>query len=190
MTILSYTEICDLIEDGVIENAKYKAVNSASLDLHLGPIILAENQHVSQGPDNVLFLNKKSKLSVERVELKEGGQFAMHPGQFLLASTREIFNLPNNISAEYKLKSSMARIGLEHMNAGWCDAGWNGSVLTLELKNITERHRIVLTEGDRIGQIVFYRHREVPSDKSYAARGTYNQHRQTTGVITTPKSGE
>ena len=123
MTILSYTEICDLIEDGVIENAKYEAVNSASLDLHLGPVILAENQHVSQGPDNVLFLNKKSKLSVERVELKEGGQFAMHPGQFLLASTREIFNLPNNISAEYKLKSSMARIGLEHMNAGWCDAG-------------------------------------------------------------------
>ena len=190
MTILSYTEICDLIEDGVIEGAQYEAVNSASLDLHLGPVILIENQHISQGPDNMLYLNKKSKLAVEKVKLESGGQFALHPGQFILASSQEIFNLPNNISAEYKLKSSMARIGLELLNAGWCDAGWNGSVLTLELKNMTERHRIVLTEGDRIGQIVFYRHKEVPLDKSYAARGTYNHHTQTTGVITTPKSGE
>lgn len=185
MTILSHDEICSLIEDGVIEGAQYDAVNSASLDIHMGGEILIEAQDVSQGPECMLYLNKKSSLTVHRIKLGEGvGQFAMAPGQFILAQSKEIFHLPNNISAEYKLKSSMARIGLEHLNAGWCDAGWNGSVLTLELKNMTQRHRIVLTEGDRIGQMVFYRHKEVPLNKSYATRGSYNHDKQVQGVKT------
>jgi len=183
MTILSYTEIIDLIEDGVIENAEYDCVNSASLDLHLGPVLLLEGD-VSQGPDNLKYLNKKSALIHQQITLDTNGMYAMAPGEFLLAHTREIFHLPNDISAEYKLKSSMARLGLDHLNAGWCDAGWNGSVLTLELKNVTNRHRIVLTNGDKIGQIVFYRHREVPMDKSYATRGSYNNDKQAQGVKT------
>lgn len=182
MTILSYTEICDLIEDGVIENADYECVNSASLDIHLGPALLIENRNVAQGPENILYLNKKSALSTEALILGSGGQYCMAPGECVLACTREIFNLPNDISAEYKLKSSMGRIFLEHLNAGWCDAGWCGSVLTLELKNLTQYHRIVLTEGDRIGQIVFFRHKPVPSDKSYAARGSYNGDKTVSGV--------
>jgi dCTP deaminase len=174
MSLLSYTEICELIEQGVIRNTDYYCVNSASLDIHLGTTLLLEGD-VGRGPDNLKYLGKKSQLTHERVELTlPGGQYAMAPGEFLLASSREVFNLPDNISAEYKLKSSMARLGLEHLNAGWCDAGWNGSVLTLELKNTTQRHRIVLTADDRIGQIVFFRHTPVPKDKSYRARGSYN----------------
>lgn len=184
MSLLSYLELEQLVYDGVIMGAEKEAINSASIDIHLGNILLIENLSVSQGPDANLFLNKKSALSVERIELEPGGQFCMAPGQFVLAQSRETFNLPNNISAEYKLKSSMARIGLEHMNAGWCDAGWNGSVLTLELKNITERHRIVLTVGDRIGQVVFFKHKAVPSDKSYATRGSYNNDKTVKGVKT------
>lgn len=184
MTVLSYLELEQLVHDGVIMGAQKEAINSASIDLHLGSLLLIENQSVSQGPDNMLYLNKKSALNVEKVDLCEAGQFVMHPGQFLLAQSVETFNLPNNISAEYKLKSSMARIGLEHMNAGWCDAGWHGSVLTLELKNITERHRIVLTAGDRIGQIVFFKHKAVPDSKSYATRGSYNMDKTVKGVKT------
>ena len=99
----------------------------------------------------------------------------LEPNQFILAQTVEMFNLPLDISAEYKLKSSMARIGLEHLNAGWADAGWHGSVLTLELKNISQCQRIRIRPGDAIGQIVFFRHKPVPYEKSYAARGRYNK---------------
>lgn len=106
----------------------------------------------------------------------------MSPGNFILTQSREVFHLPDTISAEYKLKSSMARIGLEHLNAGWCDAGWNGSVLTLELKNMTEAHSILLQEGDAIGQIVFFKHAPVPEDKSYAARGRYNNDKTVMGA--------
>lgn len=184
MSLLSYHEICELIEQGVIQNVDgYDAVNSSSLDIHLGNVLLIEDIHTPQDSSNILYLNKKSQLPVERVELKEDGVFLMHPGQFLLAQSRELFNLPAHISAEYKLKSSMARIGLEHMNAGWCDAGWHGSVLTLELKNLTERHRIALTVGDRIGQMIFFKHSAVPKDKSYAERGSYNHKTEVVGVL-------
>ncbi len=180
MTILSYTEICDLIEDGVIEGADYECVNSSSLDIHLGDTILAEGD-VGYGPDNLKYLNKKSRLTHQEIKFKE---YVMAPGEFILAHSIEIFHLPADISAEYKLKSSMARLGLDHLNAGWCDAGWNSSVLTLELKNVTQRHRIVLTAGDRIGQMVFYRHKPVPVEKSYATRGSYNGDKTVQGVKT------
>lgn len=181
MSLLSYTEICSLLDNGVVQGADYSAVNSASLDIHLGNVFLIENQHISQGPESILYLNKKSALGVERVEAE---QLVLAPGQCVLASSVEIFNLPTHLSAEYKLKSSMARIFLEHLNAGWCDAGWTGSALTLELKNVSQHHRIVLTAGDRIGQMIFFEHTPVPVDKSYSVRGSYNNDKQVQGVKT------
>ena len=173
--LLSYTEICELIEQGVIEGATYESVNSSSLDIHLGKELLIEDRF-SHHP--VLSLRSRAHLQVY------DGTFPhiMSPGEFILTQSREIFHLPNTVSAEYKLKSSMARIGLEHLNAGWCDAGWNGSVLTLELKNMTEAHSILLQEGDAIGQIVFFKHTPVPEDKSYAARGRYNNDKTVMGA--------
>lgn len=182
MSILSYIELHELVSSGVIEKARFDAINSASIDIHLGPVILVERKDLSQGPDSIKRLDKKSQLEVERIDLGTDGEYCLAPGEFLLAQSREIFNLPNNISAEYKLKSSMARLGLEHLNAGWCDAGWHGSVLTLELKNMTEKHRIVLKVGDRIGQVVFFKHTPVPHEKSYAARGSYNGDKEVSGV--------
>lgn len=173
--LLSYTEICELIEQGVIGGATYESVNSSSLDIHLGKGLLIEDRF-SHHP--ILSLRSRKSLYMHRQYFP----FVMSPGNFILAQSREIFHLPNTVSAEYKLKSSMARIGLEHLNAGWCDAGWNGSVLTLELKNMTEAHSILLQEGDAIGQIVFFRHTPVPEDKSYAARGRYNNDRTVMGA--------
>ncbi len=173
---LNYTEICELIEQGVVENADFKNVNSSSLDITLGREVFVETAYMNwptSAPEiwmRPISLRDRTPLNMERTPTP----YALFPGDFILASSREVFHLPNNISAEYKLKSSMARIGLEHLNAGWCDAGWNGSVLTLELKNMTRYHKILIQEGDLIGQIVFFRHKEVPADKSYATRGRYN----------------
>lgn len=169
---LNYTEICELIEQGIVENADFKNVNSSSLDITLGRDIFAELLPNNWGNfhGKPISLRDRTPLNMEKTPTP----YALFPGTFILASSKEVFHLPNDISAEYKLKSSMARIGLEHLNAGWCDAGWHGSVLTLELKNMTRYHKILIQEGDSIGQIVFFRHTEVPADKSYAARGRYN----------------
>lgn len=173
--LLSYTEICELIEQGVIEGATYESVNSSSLDIHLGSKLLQENTFANT---KIISLRDRTPLQMHEATFP----CSIGPGEFILTQSREIFHLPSTVSAEYKLKSSMARIGLEHLNAGWCDAGWNGSVLTLELKNMTRSHSILLQEGDAIGQIVFFMHTPVPEGKSYAARGRYNNDKTVMGA--------
>jgi dCTP deaminase len=106
--------------------------------------------------------------------LEPGQPFIALPGAFFLACTQQKFNLPDNLSAEYKLRSHMARCGLNHMLAGWCDAGWHDSVLTLEFKNELQYSAIELMEGDPAGQIVCMRHLKVPPHASYASKGRFN----------------
>jgi dCTP deaminase len=177
MSLLNCYQIQARAEAGMLENWKPELLNSSSLDLRLGRFILVETLPPStrtSGITPVISLAQKERLHMETVDLEQVGHFHLRPGQFILAETIEKFHLPNDISAEYKLKSSMARIGLEHLNAGWCDAGWHGSVLTLEFRNMTTFHEIELVYGDKIGQVVFFQHEPVEHDDSYAAKGRYN----------------
>ncbi len=170
MSLLSYNELCELVAQGVITDVLPGYINSASIDLTLG------NTFILEEPDKnrVIDYRKREQMTNRTVTLYNDETLILKPGQFCLAQSRQVFHLPSNISGEYKLKSSMARIGLEHMNAGWCDAGWNGSVLTLEFKNMLQYQSIAIRPGDSIGQIVFFRHSEVPTEKSYKVRGRYN----------------
>lgn len=116
--------------------------------------------------------SKKQPLNMREVDCTEG--YVLWPGDVCLAHSVETFNLPMNMTAEYRLKSSQGRVFLEHLHAGWCDPGWNGSVLTLEFKNESNHHPLLLTAGIKCGQVMFYTHDPVPEDKSYAVRGQYN----------------
>lgn len=176
MSLLSYLELCELVEQGII-NANIENVNSSSIDITLDSIIRLEERGF-----NIVDISRKENIKTIEQEIDSGEGFLLHPKQFLLASSVETFNLPNNISAEYKLKSTMARNGLEHLNAGWCDAGWCGSKLTLELYNVTRYNSLILRSGMKIGQVVFFRHNEVPEDKSYKARGQYNNQTKVTAA--------
>jgi dCTP deaminase len=170
MSLLSYTELCELQTQGVIRGSLPEHVNATSIDVTLGAELLVERH----GMLNVVSLRGREALRMKSVNLLRQESYVVQPGEFLLAQSTQSFYLPDDLSCEYKLKSSMARIGLEHMNAGWCDAGWNGSVLTLELQNVTHHHAIRLQLGDRIGQVVFFRHLKVPEEASYRSRGRYN----------------
>lgn len=166
---------------GVIRNVEPEDINAASIDITLGRKILKEDPTLD---DAVLhkITSLRERQGLQMVERSCEVNFLLYPGQFILAQSQQEFYLPDDISAEYKLKSSMARIGINHALAGWCDAGWHGSVLTLELMNVTKNHIIELREGDKIGQMIFFHHREVPKDRSYAARGRYNGDKETTGA--------
>lgn len=181
MSLVSYNELCDLVAANVIEGVALQDVNGTSIDVHLGGTILLERlpsfQHVKQ----IVSLRDKHKLNMHTVHL-DGGHFDMAPGEFLLAHTVEKFNLPDNISAEFKLNSSGARIGLENALATWCDPHWHGSVLTLELKNLCRFHTIRLHEGCRIGQMIFHKSEPVPEERGYAVRGRYNGDATVSGV--------
>lgn len=182
MSLLSYLELNELVVNNVITNVYADQINSTSIDITLGRYLLIERNHPLYGQNFNVSLAERQALNMLQIDLDECGQYTLNPNEFILAQSEQIFNLPNNISAEYKLKSSMARIGLEHMNAGWCDAGWNGSVLTLELKNMTRNHSIVIKKGDRIGQVVFFKHTPVSYENSYAARGRYNGDKTVKGI--------
>ena len=179
--LLTYFDIQDLLTDGVIENAHPDRINAASLDVTLGDRLYLEDPLTA--PYTTLDLAKKElflPLEQELSQDEHGPYWLLPPGAFALAATREVFHLPANLAIEYKLKSSLARCDLGHLLAGWGDPGWTNSVLTLELVNHLRHHFLKLRPGQPIGQIVFWRGREVPDHASYATRGQYNHDRTAT----------
>lgn len=169
--LLSHEQLWERVLSGMLDLKDYDQVNAASIDLTLGPNILTERQ-VPFG--TVVSLRDREPLAMDERSIA-GGYYDLAPGEAILAQTQEIFHLPNDVSGLYVLKSSMARIFLNHLNAGFADAGWHGSVLTLELVNTARFHGQRLHEGVRIGQMLFFQHKEVAHEQSYAARGRYNQ---------------
>ena len=140
-----------------------KLLNPASLDVRLGPNLMIE---VRDQPE---------LMRIDISERTEDDPYLLLPGEVCLAETIEQFDLPDDVSAEFVLKSSRARDFYGHMLAGWCDPGWHGSKLTLELKNERRYHPLPLYPNLKIGQMVFFRMSAIPL-KSYALTGHYNNH--------------
>ncbi len=90
------------------------------------------------------------------VEVDPQEAFVLHPGEFVLASTYEVFGLPDDLAARLEGKSSLGRLGLlTHSTAGWIDPGFVGHV-TLELSNMATLP-IKLWPGMKIGQLCLFR---------------------------------
>lgn len=145
----------------MISPFREEQVNPASYDLRLGHDLLIES-----------FERRKLVTYPFALHSQEDPYF-LRPGQFVLASTVEVFSLPDDIAGQFLLKSSRAREGLEHLLAGYCDPGWSGSRLTLELHNSRQLHPVALWPGMRIGQMVFHRMDARPL-RSYRETGRYN----------------
>lgn len=165
--LLAYTELLEIVQDGIISPCLPSQINGTSIDVSLGEAILIEN---SSGNRTVSYKDRDT-LSMRQHNLRNK-PYKLCPGEFILAHTIEVLNLPLDLSAEYMMKSSMGRIGLNHATAGWIDAGFSGSI-TLELYNSSRYHAIELSYGDPIGQLVFLRHVPVPYEMSYRKRGRY-----------------
>ena len=173
MSLITYNGLVELVERGVIEGVKPEHINAASIDVTLGPIIWAEDSH-----GGIVKLAKKQAPLMRRYDLNVDPCFPLHPGEFVLCQTAEVFHLPDDIACEFRLKSSGARAGLDQALAVWVDPGFSNSVLTLELRNNLNFHTLELELGMKIGQIVLYRGEPVPEHASYRARGQYNGDRE------------
>lgn len=168
--ILCDWEIAALCESGMVTPFERTLVNPASLDVRLGNTLLIESVE-----SDVLVPYPLQTHSEDK-------PYLMVPGQFVLAQTIETFNLPSTIAAQFMLKSSRARSGLEHLMAGYCDPGWSGSVLTLELHNSRQLHAIALWPGMKIGQMVFHQMNNAPLH-DYKVTGRYNNHTTVHGSL-------
>jgi dCTP deaminase len=168
--LLSHHHLHHLVADGILENALVENINPASIDVRLGRTILREGT-ANDGPVD---LAKKQSVNWEEITLEDNDYYLLLPGEFILAQTIEVFNLPDYIAGEFRLKSTAARNGLDQALAVWLDPGWSGSVLTIELRNNLREHALILRPGQKIGQCIFYLCYPVPSAASYSVRGQYN----------------
>lgn len=180
MSLLSGPEIRELFEQGVIENGNPEDISASSFDIRLGSKILTE-QKVSGFWGVVDLAEKESPQMIEQEINPELG-YLLAPKEFILAQTQEVFNLPSDISMDMKLRSSMARAGLGHALAGHADAGWNGSVLTLELRNDLRYHTLRLRVGLRVAQMLVFRHKDA-GEYCYSVRGNYNNNLAVTAAF-------
>lgn len=159
--ILCDTEIRALCEQGLVTPYDPELVNPASLDVRLGCDLLVE---VDEWP---------MMIPVDIGGHTQDVPYFLQPHEFVLGCTEETFYFPSDIAGQFALKSSRARSGIEHLMAGYCDPGWRGSKLTLELQNARSKHPVPIWPGMRIGQIVFHRMSQTPA-VDYSITGHYN----------------
>lgn len=160
MTVLADHQIEALCLAGMVSPYDPALLNPASLDVRLGDTLLIESAEGRQLIPYPLQMHS------------EADPYHWMPGQFLLAPTVELFNMPDTVAGEFRLKSSRAREGADQALAVWLDPGWSGSVLTLELRNNRQLHWLPLWPGMKIGQIVF--HPCAAPRRSYRVTGRYN----------------
>ena len=125
-------------------------VQPASVDLKLGTSFRVFHNHRLPAID----LAHPPSGVTEHVQIDEDASFVIHPGEFVLGTTVEWVELPDDIVARIEGKSSLGRLGLiVHATAGFVDPGFSGT-LTLEITNLT-RVPIVLWPGKPIAQLSF-----------------------------------
>lgn len=151
-SVLSDGTIRRLVAEGRIKIDPWDPglVQPASVDLRLGRSFRVFHNHKLPAID----LAEPPLGVTEHVEIGEGQSFVIHPGEFVLGSTIEWVQLPDDVVARIEGKSSLGRLGLiVHATAGFVDPGFKGT-LTLEITNLT-RVPIVLWPGKPIAQLSF-----------------------------------
>lgn len=167
--ILSDKTIMQLLQNNqlMIDSADEHQIQPASVDIRLGNTF-SVIEDTSEG-----IINLESEIKYKTIK---ADKYLLLPGQFVLATTKEYFSLPDHITAFVEGRSSMGRLGLFIQNAGWVDPGFEGEI-TLELFN-ANRCAIELKAGVRIGQLVFA---QLDQTALHPYRGKYQGQRGATG---------
>ena len=85
-------------------------------------------------------------------DVLDADQLIVCPGELVLMDTVEKICMPKNCCGMITLKSSIGRLGLEHMHAGFFDPGFRGTA-TLEMY-VAAPWNVKIERGQRIVQIV------------------------------------
>lgn len=128
----------------IIEPIEKEQIQPASVDIRLG------NTFSIVEDSSIGIINLENEIKYKTIT---SDTYILLPNQFVLATTMEYFDLPNNLTAFVEGRSSLGRMGLFIQNAGWVDPGFKGEI-TLELYN-ANRCAIELKAGRRVGQLVF-----------------------------------
>ena len=147
----------------VIDPLGEGCIQPASVDVHLDRRLLV----FRNSRRALIDIREDMSDLTEIMEIEDDTPFILHPGEFVLASTLENIELPDDLVARLEGKSSLGRIGLLiHSTAGYVDPGWKGH-LTLELSNVSNLP-VTLYYGMKIGQVSYLR-LTTPADNLYGS---------------------
>ena len=156
--ILSDRDIKKAIEAGRIKITPkidyQEQLGSCSVDLRLGNVFRVFNHSKCAYID---LRNKNlNRNLMKKVVVNKNEPFIMQPGEFVLASTRESLELPDDLLARLEGRSSLGRLGITiHSTAAVFDPGWRGRVV-MELGNLGKMP-VALYPGMRICSLTFER---------------------------------
>jgi dCTP deaminase len=170
--ILSDVDIRKELASGRVEIDPFdeSCIQPSSVDLHV------DSQFRVFANSRYPYIDVRAPMPdlTELVEVQGTEPFILHPGEFVLGSTRERVRLPDDLVARLEGKSSLGRLGLLiHSTAGYVDPGWDG-YLTLELSNVANLP-ITIYPGMKIGQISFFR-LSTPAEVPYGSGQTRSKY--------------
>ena len=134
----------------VVRPFRDENVQPSSIDLHLGDEFLTFDNH-TRG-----FIDTKEdvKSLMKKIVVKKNEPLLLHPQEFILGTTIEWLEIPDDLVGRLEGKSSLGRLGLIiHSTAGYFDPGFAGQA-TLEIYNLANLP-ITLYPGMKICQFSF-----------------------------------
>ena len=100
-------------------------LGSCSIDLRLGDTfrVFEHSRNSYIDPSKKDFSNEVTR----EIKIKNGEQFMMQPGDFVLAVTLENVKIPADLMGRLEGRSSLGRLGIVvHSTASIFDPGWDG----------------------------------------------------------------
>ncbi|MCK6210082.1 dCTP deaminase [Georgenia sp. EYE_87] len=127
-------------------------IGPSSVDLRLGTEIVEMDRYNRSASDP----RAEDPLTPvqRRVVVPLGQRIALHPGQFLLASTLEFVRLPAFLVGQVHGRSSWGRLGVQVATAAAVQAGYAG-MITLQLTNVATVP-VHLYPGMRLAQLFLW----------------------------------
>jgi dCTP deaminase len=154
--ILSDRDIKKFLKSGKIKISPApdlaSQLGSCMLDLRLGNIYRVFNH--SKTP----YLDPRKPETIanitSEIEITDEESFTLHPGEFILAMTKEYIEMPDDLTGRLEGRSSIGRMGVVvHSTAANIECGFRGN-FTLELANMG-RIPVMLYPGIRICSLSF-----------------------------------
>lgn len=144
--ILSDKTIAKMLDEKslIINPLSEEQIQHASVDIRLGNTFSVTDDT----PSRLITLDSQVKYKSITADT-----YLILPGQYVLATTMEYFELPENMTAFVEGRSPLGHMGLFIQNSGRVDPGFKGEI-TLELFN-ANRYPIELKYGQKIGQLIF-----------------------------------
>ncbi|OGG13900.1 dCTP deaminase [Candidatus Gottesmanbacteria bacterium RIFCSPHIGHO2_02_FULL_39_11] len=127
-------------------------LGSCTLDLRLGNVYRVFNH--SRTP----FLDPRNPETIpnitSEITINDTESFTLHPGEFILAITKEYIEMPDDLTGRLEGRSSIGRMGVViHSTAANIECGFRGQI-TLELANMGPIP-VILYPGIRICSLSF-----------------------------------